>query len=1240
MLNFKNQFYMRNPHTLQLKAFYLMPFKYLCATMLFLLFSSHLFAADILMGQYEFTTGISTQLKATSVTQGITMDDIVVGTGSAPINSTFAGGVIETSNWINSMGISSGKCVNLSITKGSNASEFNVNTIIVTLKRTTANKIQINFGAAANTASAKMYAATGSVGTTSYVAYTFTEATGTGAVAVPAVTTTTPQFFAIGTQSASTSEVVYIDKIEVWGTVTTTPAVPNITSITPGDGQLSVAFTAGGDGGSAITNYEYSIDGGSNWITRSPAATTSPLTISGLTNGTPYNVQLRAVNAVGSGTATSTTSGTPASASVAPGAPSITSITSGNTQLSVAFTAGVDGGSAITNYEYSTDAGSTWTTRSPIATTSPILISSLTNGTSYNVQIRALNAVGTGAATASTAGTPSTTPSAPTITSITAGNSQLSVVFTTGSDGGSAITTYKYSIDGGLNFSTRQTGTTASPIVITGLSVGASYNVQIKAVNVNGDGIATATTAGTTNTTPSAPTITGITISSDTQLSVAITAGATGGSAITNYKYSIDGGLNFSTRQTGTTASPIVITGLTSGTSYNVQIKAVNANGDGAATATTASTTFSFYEDFANYDATALTNITLITLPTISNDVSLSRVAGWTGNFLYQYKAGSPNLGSVCLGSTATDSAYITTPAMDLSQPFTLTFKARSLNNATDGKFYVYLDGTQLIYSGIDNDIALTQYTTPAFVGTASSKLTFTGRKIVGNEIIIDGIGVSRTTCSSCDLTVAKDAILTISENKTYTNLSLAPGSKLTLGAGTLTVTNGITLESSALGTATIVDNNNSSPQAMSGTVQQYLATARNWYMSSPIVGATVPTGQTYYSYDETGNNTGFLAPASLYWVAVPEGATINPMKGYITQPGAAVTKSYTGTFNTGTKTVVLTRTNTATKPGFNLAANPYPSYLDWSLVDTTAANVLSSVWYRTKTIGGAYTFDTYNGGLNVATSNGENAVTKLIPPMQAFWVRVKSGYAGGTLTFDNTMRKHVDNVGNKFKAPTLSETKLIRLRISNGTNADETLIAFNNKATNNLDSYDSPKMLNNSIDMPEIYTQIGAEKLVINGMKDIPYDTEIPIGFVVGKAADLIISRTEISNFEVGTRILLKDKLYPTNEFDLSEGSSYNFSTPITIANTDRFSLIVRAPGISTGIGRTENLNAQVFVNAINQITIIAPEKSNYAIYNAMGQLMENGAITSTPQPSNFKHAAGVYVVKVNNQTTRVIIK
>jgi hypothetical protein len=57
-------------------------------------------------------------------------------------------------------------------------------------------------------------------------------------------------------------------------------------------------------------------------------------------------------------------------AATAPNAPTISSVTAGNGSLTVAFTAGTDGGSAITNYKYSTD-GTTYTALSTASTSRP-----------------------------------------------------------------------------------------------------------------------------------------------------------------------------------------------------------------------------------------------------------------------------------------------------------------------------------------------------------------------------------------------------------------------------------------------------------------------------------------------------------------------------------------------------------------------------------------------------------------------------------------------------------------------------------------------------------------------------------------------------------------------------------------------------------------------------------------------------------------------------------------------------
>ena len=88
-------------------------------------------------------------------------------------------------------------------------------------------------------------------------------------------------------------------------------SAPTISSITPQNGYAEVAFSAATN----ATNYDYSIDGGISWTTRSPAATWSPLAIHGLTNGTTYSIKLRGRDASGVGTASNAVSVTPASRS-------------------------------------------------------------------------------------------------------------------------------------------------------------------------------------------------------------------------------------------------------------------------------------------------------------------------------------------------------------------------------------------------------------------------------------------------------------------------------------------------------------------------------------------------------------------------------------------------------------------------------------------------------------------------------------------------------------------------------------------------------------------------------------------------------------------------------------------------------------------------------------------------------------------------------------------------------------
>lgn len=278
----------------------------------------------------------------------------------------------------------------------------------------------------------------------------------------------------------------------------TVPIAPQITSVVAGNTKLTVNFNPPSrDGGATISNYSYSIDGGSNFITLNPASTTSPIEITGLTNGTTYQIQLKAINAQGAGTATSSSPGAPAPA--APSAPTITAVTApGSGQLSVAFTPPTDdGGSTVTNYAYSTDNGLNYTVRNPLGVTTPLVITGLTNGTSYQIRLKAINTTGQGAGSLAVAGTPisASAPGSPTATRamLTGADADVYISWTApSSDGGSPITDYviEYSDDGGANWQVASdTVSTSTNATFTAFDRATTYIFKVKTVNAVGSSL-------------------------------------------------------------------------------------------------------------------------------------------------------------------------------------------------------------------------------------------------------------------------------------------------------------------------------------------------------------------------------------------------------------------------------------------------------------------------------------------------------------------------------------------------------------------------------------------------------------------------------------------------------------------------------------------------------------------------------------------------------------------------------
>lgn len=178
--------------------------------------------------------------------------------------------------------------------------------------------------------------------------------------------------------------------------VLTAPDAPSGLITIRSNKQAVISWTApASNGGSAITSYLVTLNFSSGALTRTVNAPATSLTVTGLTNGRTYWVTVVAQNAIGYSAASETGVVTPSvTPPKVPSAPVIGRVvTTTSRTLRVPYTLGNANGSTVTRIEYSIDAGVTWTP----AFTNPIVISGLTNGTTYSIRVRGVNSVGAGA---------------------------------------------------------------------------------------------------------------------------------------------------------------------------------------------------------------------------------------------------------------------------------------------------------------------------------------------------------------------------------------------------------------------------------------------------------------------------------------------------------------------------------------------------------------------------------------------------------------------------------------------------------------------------------------------------------------------------------------------------------------------------------------------------------------------------------------------------------------------------
>jgi outer membrane protein OmpA-like peptidoglycan-associated protein len=328
-------------------------------------------------------------------------------------------------------------------------------------------------------------------------------------------------------------------------------------------------------------------------------------TITGLIIGTDYVISVKAHNAAGWSVATTYASAVrPVSAPYA--VTQLRSSQNGPNQLTVNFTppTSLSGGN-FTSYQYFITPRGTSFSGTPTSVNTVgagganapadpgYTFTGLTALTAYDVKIVVVTAGNGGSLDASTAllnQVPSAAPSAPTITTSQSDSQSVRISWRITSSNGSAITSYSpvVTVNGVSQTCTNVFDIAGSTCTISGLSSGEVVAANVTATNaigISSTGIAESLTVIGVVGAPTSLVVT----PGDGQLSIAFTL-ITNGDSVSYFAYSLDG-INY-VGLSGTT-SPVVISGLTNGTSYTVYLKAAGSlYGMGSASASITSTPF------------------------------------------------------------------------------------------------------------------------------------------------------------------------------------------------------------------------------------------------------------------------------------------------------------------------------------------------------------------------------------------------------------------------------------------------------------------------------------------------------------------------------------------------------------------------------------------------------------------------------------------------------------------------
>jgi len=410
-----------------------------------------------------------------------------------------------------------------------------------------------------------------------------------------------------------------------------------------------------------------------------------------------------------------------------------------------------------------------------------------------------------------------------------------------------------------------------------------------------------------------------------------------------------------------------------------------------------------------------------------------------------------------------------------------------------------------------------------------------------------------------------------------------------------------LTIQSTAMGTGSVIDYNSSGGITIDGTTkaERYINNDNNWhFVSTPVTSADIwpefaPTPDGALNFSTTGLNWDFyywnpncLTTTGNYpWVnlrksngdyndggveASGNGAgfgthtLVDPPefdigRGYLVAYApeySGTTHDFTGTLNYGNRSIPVTNNSNP----WNLVGNPYPSAVDWK----------AAGWNRTtlETNGGGgydyWIFVGASGNYGVFSSSGTTGTlgtTRDIAPMQAFFVQAAST---GNLSMTNTVQVHSTQ---SWLKEVREENNLLRLRLTTAANSfyDEMIVEVDPA----FDNGGSQKFWSSYSEAPEIFSTKAGKHYSIDRLQVVNENSVVSLGIKAGADASYELTFDGVNDFSISGSIVLEDlktgtvqqlknnPVYtffavpgdPTERFHLRFGGPYGIKDPVTVS-------------------------------------------------------------------------------------------